>query len=118
MPQGEVQDVARRTGAVPFDVPGAAFCRDSGDLPLDGLIRHYGLASPVMERLAAIARSAGTGRLALAPAAAGQHAVPPDRGITARDDSVMMEEGMMLYDALHAWCALPRDDTLHRPQAA
>ena len=64
----------------------------------------YALAGPALERLAVIVRAADTSRLELAPAAA---LLAISQGLSRNfgDDHEMLRHGMVIYDALYAWCA-------------
>jgi hypothetical protein len=96
--------VAERTGAVPFDVPGAAFGHVGERCSFDAFIDRFGLKDPALDRLALIVRGADTGRPDLAPEAAGLHAVSHGLSTMIADDLAMLDHGMTLYDALYAWC--------------
>jgi hypothetical protein len=60
-----------------------------------------------LHRLANIVRGADTGRLDLAPEAAGLYAMSVGLSRIFADDHEQLRYGMRLYDALYAWC---RDD--------
>ncbi|MDX6752642.1 chromate resistance protein [Geminicoccaceae bacterium 1502E] len=111
VPPAEVLSVADRTGAVPYDVPGVAMSHEGERCSFDALVRHYGLEGTAMDRLAAIVRGADTDRFDLAPAAAGLFAISLGLSANIPEDPVMMEQGMMVYDALHTWCARLQGET-------
>jgi rhodanese-related sulfurtransferase len=104
VPADEVAAVAERTGAVPFDVPGAAFSHVGERCSFDAFIDRFDLKDPALDRLALIVRGADTGRPDLAPEAAGLQAVSQGLSATIADDHTMLAYGMTLYDALYAWC--------------
>lgn len=104
VPAGEVAATAERTGAVPFDVPGAAFGHVGERCSFDAFIGRFDLKDPALDRLALIVRGADTGRPELAPESAGLHAVSHGLSATIADDLAMLDYGMGLYDALYAWC--------------
>ncbi len=66
------------------------------------------LADPALVRLAHIVRGADTGQPHLAPEAAGLLAVSSSLGRVYRDDHELPARGMVLYDALYAWCRSAR----------
>ena len=105
VPADQVLAVAASTGAVPYDIPGAEpFAHDGELCSFDTILRHYGLQDPALDRLALIVRGADTARHDLAPEAAGLHAISLGLSVNFPDDHVMLEQGMVIYDALYAWC--------------
>jgi hypothetical protein len=100
-----VFEVAREAGATPYDIPGAEpFAHDGELCSFDNFIRHYKLRDPALDRLATIVRGADTARHELAPEASGLHAISIGLSMNFADDLAMLEQGMVLYDALYAWC--------------
>ena len=53
---------------------------------------------------AAIVRGADTARHDLAPEASGLHAISAGLSANIPDDHAMLAKGMVIYDALYAWC--------------
>jgi rhodanese-related sulfurtransferase len=104
VPSDEVAATAERTGAVPFDVAGAAFGHDGERCSFDAFLARFELADPALDRLARIVRGADTGRPELAPEAAGLAAISHGLGTMIADDAALLAYGMTLYDALYAWC--------------
>ncbi len=105
VPTDQVFKVAREIGATPYDIPGAdPFSHDGELCSFDALIKHYGLGDPALHRLAVIVRGADTARHDLAPEASGLHAISMGLSANIPDDHAMLEQGMVIYDALYAWC--------------
>ncbi|MBT9597375.1 MAG: chromate resistance protein [Vitreoscilla sp.] len=105
VPAGEVTATAERTGAVPYDVPGVRYGHQGDQCSFDAFIAHHGLGGDAaLARLATIVRAADTGRPELAPEAHGLLAISQGLSITHADDHAMLAQGMVLYDALYAWC--------------
>src|SRR6185312_10116604 len=71
VPSAEVQAVAARTGAVPYDVAEAEFGHVGERCSFDAFIRLYGISDRALDRLALIVRGADTGRPDLAPQSPG-----------------------------------------------
>ena len=117
VPDDRVLAVAAETGATPYDVPGVTFTHDGDRCSFDAFLALYGLAEPGLERLAEIVRGADTGRFDLAPQAAGLLAVSLGLSDLTPDDAVMLEKGMLLYDALYAWCRRLTGETHSWPPA-
>ncbi|HEX8989178.1 MAG TPA: chromate resistance protein ChrB domain-containing protein [Rhodocyclaceae bacterium] len=105
VPAGQVEKVAAASGATPYDVEGVELGHHGDECSFDAFIRKYGLHDAGLDKLARIVRAADTGRLDLAPEAAGLLA--PSRGLSLNfaDDHEMLKHGMVVYDALYAWCA-------------
>ncbi len=101
---GRVLAVAAETGAVPYDVPGVELGHAGERCSFDAFIEKYRLTDPALQKLAVIVRAADTGKLALAPEAAGLLAISRGLSQTFPDDHEMLRHGMVLYDALYAWC--------------
>jgi rhodanese-related sulfurtransferase len=113
VPAPEVLEVARERGAIAFDIPGAPVEHDGELCSFDTLLRAVRLREPALEQLAVIVRGADTARLDLAPQSAGLLAVSLGLSHCYADDHRMLEHGMVLYDALYAWCRHVQGET-HR----
>ncbi len=74
---------------------------------------------PALDQLALIVRGADTSRLDLTPQSAGLYAVSLGLSSSFPDDHEMLEHGMVMYDALYAWCKSCQAET-HRwpPQSS
>jgi rhodanese-related sulfurtransferase len=105
VPTKQVREVAQTRDAVPYDVPDVHFTHDGDRCSFDAFIKHYGLGGePALARLALIVRGADTGKLELAAQAPGLVAVSLGLSRMFADDHEMLKHGMVLYDALYAWC--------------
>ena len=104
VPVKEVKDVARERQAVPYDVSGAYFGHDGELCSFDAFIRHYRLNDPALQRLAQIVRGADTGKPDLAPQSPGLLAISQGLSHIFADDLEQLKQGMVMYDALYAWC--------------
>jgi rhodanese-related sulfurtransferase len=118
----EVQGVADRFGATPFDIesPDAFWSHRGERCTFDVMVEEFGLASiESLARLAIIVRGADTGRLDLAPEAPGLLAASLGLSRMYADDLEQLEAGMLLYDAFYRWCRDATDEThnwtSHRP---
>lgn len=105
VPAGEVLRVAAETGATPYDIPGAEYGHHGDRCSFDALIDKHGLTDPALARLALIVRGADCGAPHLAEEAAGLLAISKGLSLNFTDDLEMLKHGMIIYDALHAWCA-------------
>ena len=118
VPTKQVQDIARERDAVPYDVADVHFTHDGERCSFDAFIKHFRLQDPALERLALIVRGADTAKLELAPQAPGLAAVSLGLSRIFSNDLEMLKHGMVLYDALYAWCKDGQED-IHtwNPQA-
>ena len=104
VPADQVLRIAEETGAVPYDVPGVELGHVGELCSFDAFLAKYQLAEPALQRLAAIVRGADTSRLDLTPQSAGLYAISVGLSRNFADDHEMLKHGMVMYDALYAWC--------------
>jgi len=105
VPGGEVTKVAAETGATPYDVPGVELGHHGDHCSFDAFLEKYRLQDPALQALALIVRAADCGRPELAPEAPGLLAISKGLSLNFADDHEMLRHGMVIYDALYAWCA-------------
>lgn len=105
VPAAEVLRVAAETGATPYDVPGLELGHVGDRCSFDAFLRKYRLDDPPLQRLAVIVRGADTSRLDLAPESTGLYAISSGLSRVFGDDHEMLRHGLVLYDALYAWCS-------------
>jgi hypothetical protein len=111
VPPGEVLAVAH-AGATPYDVPGVELSHVGELCSFDAFLCKYRLEDdPALAELAVIVRGADTARPELAPQAAGLLAVSLGLSHLYRDDHEMLRHGLVIYDALYAWCRHVRGET-------
>jgi rhodanese-related sulfurtransferase len=111
----EVENVAERFGATPFDIDGV-FWSHRGDLcTFDVMLDEFGLHSKPLDRLALIVRGADTARPDLAPEAPGLLAASLGLSRMFTDDLAQLQAGMALYDAFYRWCRDATDETHNWP---
>lgn len=104
VPGDQVMAMAAATGAIPYDVPGVELTHVGERCSFDAFIEKYQLAEPALQRMAAIVRGADTSRLDLTPQSAGLHAISLGLSHHFADDHQMLDHGLVMYDALYAWC--------------
>ncbi len=104
VPNAQVREIAARTGAVPYDIDGAEFGHVGDQCSFDAFIRIFGIADAALDRLAVIVRGADTGTPELSPQSPGLVALSQGLSATFADDHEMLKHGMVIYDALYAWC--------------
>jgi hypothetical protein len=104
VPADEVRRIAEETGAVPYDVPGVELTHVGELCSFDAFLHKYQLTDPALQKLAVIVRGADTSRLDLTPQSAGLHAISLGLSRNYPDDHEMLKHGMVMCDALYAWC--------------
>lgn len=113
----QVQAVAERFHATPFDIEGVFWSHrgtpDAADhtCTFDTMLAEFNLRSQALDRLAVIVRAADTARPELAAQAAGLLAASLGLSRLFKDDLAQLDAGMLLYDAFYRWCRDARDET-------
>lgn len=97
----EVESVAEKFRATPFDVEGVFFSHRGDTCSFDTMIAEFGLDSPAIHQLALIVRGADTARLDVAPEAAGLLAMSVGFSRMYKDDLEQLAAAMPMYDALY-----------------
>ncbi|KZM50431.1 sulfurtransferase/chromate resistance protein [Labrenzia sp. OB1] len=99
----EVEGVASRYGATPFDIENVHFSHHGDRCTFDTMLETFELKSAALERLADVIRAADTNRHDLSPQAAGLLAVSVGLSRQYSDDVKQLDAGMTVYDALYRW---------------
>lgn len=118
VPSQNVLKVAHEKGAIPYDVPGVAFTHVGELCSFDAFLKKYELTDPALQHLAEIVRGADTSRLDLAPQSAGLFAISLGLSANFTNDHEMLKHGMVMYDALYAWCQRCQSETHNWPPAS
>ena len=104
VPAAEVLRVAEAEGATPYDIPGVEMSHVGDRCSFDAFLDRYRLDEPALAQLAAIVRGADTSRLDLTAQSAGLFALSLGLSRLFADDHEMLRHGLVMYDALYAWC--------------
>ena len=104
VPSGDVLSVAGASEAIPYDIPGVELTHEGDLCSFDAFLKKYQLDDPALQQLALIVRGADTSRLELTPQSAGLYALSLGLSHGFADDQEMLKHGMVMYDALYAWC--------------
>ena len=118
VPAGAVLEVANQTGATPYDIPGVEMTHVGELCSFDAFLQKYDLADSALLHLAVIVRGADTSRLDLTPQSAGLYAISLGLSATFADDHEMLRHGIVVYDALYAWCKQCQSETHRWPPAS
>lgn len=111
----EVQGVAERFGAMPYDIEGVFWSHRDALCTFDVLLSEFGLSTPALDRLALIVRGADTARPDLAPECAGLLAASLGLSRMYSDDLAQLEAGIALYDAFYRWARDATDEAHNWP---
>ena len=111
VPAPRVLEVARASGATPYDIPGVEMSHVGDLCSFDAFLAKHRLADPALRQLAVIVRGADTSRLDLAPQSAGLYALSLGLSQVFADDHEMLRHGLVMYDALYAWCRACQGET-------
>jgi AraC-like DNA-binding protein len=103
VPYNVVMEKAAELDAIPFDVPGAEYSHYGEACTFDYIISRHGITDPAVLILAPIVRGADTDRHDIAAQASGLWAISAGLAHNITDDHVLLEKGMMIYDALYTW---------------
>jgi hypothetical protein len=117
VPADQVIAMAKEIGATPYDIPGVELTHVGERCSFDAFIDKYRLDDSALPSLATIVRGADTSRLDLAPQSAGLYAISLGLSATFPDDHEMLRHGLVIYDALYAWCKSLKHETHRWPPA-
>ncbi len=106
----EVEGVAERFNAVPFDMEGVFWSHRGDRCTFDTMLSEFQLETPALLTLAEIVRGADTNRLDLAPQAAGLLAASLGLSRLYASDLQQLEQGLLLYDAYYRWARDAMDE--------
>ena len=118
VPANLVLKIAADTGAIPYDIPGVELTHDGELCSFDAFIKKHALNDPALDQLALIVRGADTSRLELTPQSAGLYAISLGLSHQYADDHEMLRHGLVMYDALYAWCQSCQAETHSWPPAS
>ena len=111
VPAAEVRKAAADNNATAYDVPDVQFSHRGELCSFDAFLADFELTDPVLADLAAIVRGADTGKPNLTPQSPGLLAISLGLSVLFEDDHVMLQHGMIVYDALYAWLKKARAET-------
>jgi AraC-like DNA-binding protein len=116
VPFNEVLPRAKEMDAIPFDVPEVRFSHHGAYCTFDALIREYEISDPAVLTMAPIIRGADTDRHDLAMQSSGLWAISAGLAYNIRNDGDLLEQGMIIYDALYSWAThLQKEKHLQQP---
>jgi hypothetical protein len=104
VPTDRVMEVAKREGAIPFDVANVELGHEGLNCSFDAIIKKYKLTDPALQRLAPIVRGADTDAKDLTPESRGLEAIAEGFRLVFQNDHELLERESSVYDALYAYC--------------
>jgi len=111
VPAERVLETAAHENAVAFDIPGAPISHEGDLCSFDTLLTRFDLLKdPGLAVLAPIVRGADTDRHSIAPEAAGLHAISLGLAQNYKDDQALLQQGLVIYDALYTWATRVRGE--------
>ncbi len=106
-PRNQVDQVAKETGAIPFDAPGVELGHKDGRCSFESIILKYDLKDPALVRLAKIVHAADVeADIDKDPIARGLEAIASGFSVRYPNDEENLAQQFEVYDALYAWCRL------------
>jgi hypothetical protein len=115
VPAKDVHRIANETGATPYDIPNVEFSHVGEFCSFDAFVSKYKLEQPALKQLAEIVRGADTSCLDLTPQSSGLYAISLGLSEVFKEDHEMLQHGLVLYDALYAWCCHCQAETHNWP---
>jgi hypothetical protein len=107
VPRGEIDQVVKATGAIPFDAPGVELGHHDGRCSFESILLKYDLKDPGLVRLAQIVHAADVAEdIDKDPIARGLEAIATGYSLRFPEDVENIEHQFEVYDGLYAWCRL------------
>jgi hypothetical protein len=106
VPSDQVEDVAKREDAIPYDVEGVELGDHNGKCSFEAIVEKYKVQDPAVDLLAKIVHGADvTDDLYGTSEAAGLKAIAEGfRHLGLKDDHEILAREFVVYDALYAYC--------------
>ncbi len=111
VPSDLVREVAIESGAIPYDIPGVELSHVGELCSFDAFLKKYELSEPALAHLAEIVRAADTGKPEMSPQAPGLLAISLGLSKNFVDDQELLQQGLVIYDALYTWCKSLQQET-------
>jgi len=118
VPPKRVRSDANVLGAQPYDIPDVTFSHRGLRCSFDAFLDEFELHDPILDELARIVRAADTATLEQSREAPGLLAISLGLSASTTDDQLLLEQAMLIYDALYAWCKTARDEPHSWPKQA
>lgn len=103
VPFEQVISKATELNAIPFDIPNVEYTHYGDECTFDYIVKKHNINDPAIKTMAAIVRGADTDRHDIAAQSSGLWAISSGLSENIKDDHLLLEKGMMIYDALYTW---------------
>jgi hypothetical protein len=106
VPKEQVMEIAKKEGAIPYDVEGVELGHHNGKCSFEAIIEKYKITDPAVNFLAQIVHGADISNdIYKRPEAPGLKAVAFGfAGLGLKDDQEILDKEFIVYDALYAYC--------------
>jgi hypothetical protein len=105
VPFNQVLEKAKALDAIPFDIPDVEFTHYNDQSTFDYIVKKYKIKDPAISIMAGIIRGADTDQHHIANEAAGLWAISAGLAHNITDDYILLEQGIIIYDALYSWAS-------------
>lgn len=105
VPFDQVRPLAAALEGIPFDVPEVEYTHYGDECTFDYMLRKHRLTDPALKTMAQIVRGADTDHHEIASQASGLWAISAGLAYNHADDQALLQQGMILYDALYSWAS-------------
>lgn len=107
VPKNQIDQVAKETGAIPFDSPGVELGHKDGRCSFESILLKYDLKDPALARMARVIHAADVAEdIDKDPIARGFEAIATGFSLRYPNDEENLLHQFEVYDALYAWCRL------------
>lgn len=103
VPFDEVMPKSKTLNATPFDIAGVEYTHYNDECTFDYFLKKHKLEDEALHSIALIIRGADTDRHDLAKQASGLWAISAGLAYNFKDDTELLDKGMVIYDALYSW---------------
>jgi AraC-like DNA-binding protein len=103
VPFNQVLAKAKVLDAIPFDIPDVEFTHYNDQSTFDYIVKKYKIKDPAIPIMARIIRGADTDQHSIANESAGLWAISAGLAHNVTDDYKLLEQGIIIYDALYSW---------------
>jgi hypothetical protein len=108
VPVDQIDAVAQKTGAIPYDTSGAELGHHGEECSFDAIVKKYKVKDAAIDRVAKIVRGADTSQRDLTPESRGLEAIAEGfkrlAAAQGYDDRETLRRELPLYDALYLYC--------------
>jgi hypothetical protein len=101
VPLEKIEDIVKKEKAIPYDAANVELTHHGEKCSFDAIIEKYKIIDRAVLELARIVRAADTGKMEMAPEAAGLEAIMTGMGIVSKDDHEAIEKALPVYEALY-----------------